>query len=331
MKWLITGGCGFIGISFIKSLSKEHGHSIRVISNSRPERLKALADITDYAEIQPTELYAMEETENFFCELVAGDILDTELAINACKGADIIVHLAASTRVSGSAQYPREDCMTNVIETLNYLESARKNQVKRFLFASSSATTGTVKPPIHEELPTHPISLYGASKLAGEGYCSAYYKTYGIETVALRFANAYGPCPEHKNGVVEKFIKHSLKGKALELYGDGNQTRDFIYIDDLVYAIKRAATVPGIGGEVFQIATGQEITMSEMTAVLMKVLAKAGVEDTTVIYGDSRRSDITRNYADTTKAREIFGWEYTVAIGEGLRRMVQYFIDTMRD
>ena len=133
--------------------------------------------------------------------------------------------------------------------------------MKRFVFASSGAPVGEVKLPIHEELAPHPVSPYGASKLAGEGYCSAYYRTYGLETVALRFGNVYGPGSTHKGSVVAKFIRQALAGETLEIYGDGTQTRDFIYVDDLIKAIWQASRVPNIGGEESQIATNRETTL----------------------------------------------------------------------
>ena len=157
------------------------------------------------------------------------------------------------------------------------LEAARKNSVKRFVFASSGAPVGECNPPIHEELPCHPVSPYGASKLAGEGYCSAYYRTFGVETVALRFGNVYGPGSGHKNSVIAKFIKQAMNGEPLEIYGDGKQTRDFIYIDDLIEAIRLSATVERIGGNVFQIATNTETTVREMTNKLLPVLSEFGI------------------------------------------------------
>src|SRR5262249_16844775 len=154
--------------------------------------------------------------------------------------------------------------MNNVVGTLNYLEACRRLGVRRFVFASSGAPIGDCEPPLHEEMPGHPVSPYGASKLAGEAYCSAYRHSFGIETVALRFGNCYGPLSSHKNSVVAKFIRQALAGQPWEIFGDGCQTRDFIYVQDVTDAIIRAATVEGIGGEVFQIATNSETTVLEL-------------------------------------------------------------------
>ena len=190
-------------------------------------------------------------------ELVIGDILDGDSLKQAASGIDVIVHLAANTGVAPSVENPVLDCHTNVNGIVNALEAARLQQVKRFVFASSGAPVGEVTPPIHEEIVPHPVSPYGASKLAGEGYCSAYFHCYGIDTVALRFGNVYGPLSGKKESVVAKFINRTMKGEILEIYGDGTQTRDFIYVQDLAGAISHAANVQGIGGNVFQIATSR--------------------------------------------------------------------------
>ncbi len=232
-----------------------------------------------------------------------GDILDEDLALRAAEGADAIVHLAANTGVMPSIENPRADCMSNVIGTLNYLEAARLNGVGRFVFASSGGTTiGDAEPPIHEEMVPHPVSPYGASKLSGEGYCSAYSGTFGVDTVALRFGNVYGPLSGHKNSVVARFIKRATEGEVLEIYGDGTQTRDFIYVGDLIRAVRLAATVEGVGGEVFQIATSAETTVRELTDRLLPVLASAGIGDVEVRNAEARRGEVRRNYADTSKA-----------------------------
>ena len=238
----------------------------------------------------------------------------------------MIVHLAANTGVEPSVEDPRLDCYTNVIGVFNYLDAARINKVPRFVFASSGAIAGEVDPPIHEELPPHPVSPYGASKLAGEGYCSAYNKSFGIDTVILRFGNVYGPRSLHKSSVVAKFIRQALDGETLEVYGDGTQTRDFIYIDDLIDALISSSHFDNIGGEVFQIASGMETTVGEMTDNLINVMKQHGVKDIKVINGETRIGDVERNYSDTTKAKQRLNWQPKVSQEEGLIRTVEYFI-----
>lgn len=326
MKWLITGGCGFIGSSLIRKLQLQGGHSIRVVDNLSVGSKVDLGLVCEFTEYLPHQAADIGLTVDNV-QLIVGDILNYDLAKEACKGVDIIVHLAANTGVGTSVENPRSDCMANVLGTFNYLEAARECEVKRFIFASSGAPAGEVEPPIHEELPPHPVSPYGASKLAGEGYCSAYKRTFGVDTVALRFGNVYGPGSVHKSSVVAKFIRQALIGEALEVYGDGAQTRDFIYIDDLLESVLLAATKNDIGGEVFQIATNKETTVEEMVQQLSLVLAEADVSNVEVVYSGARRGDVLRNFSDTSKAKNYLGWSTKVTLNEGLRKTVDYFIN----
>jgi UDP-glucose 4-epimerase len=315
-RWLITGGCGFIGTSLIKNLVSEGGHTIRVLDNLSVGTRQDLARVCDFSEKPSSLVY-----------LVVGDITDYETCLNCCQGIDIIVHLAANTGVGPSVEDPRKDMDSNVIGTFNMLEAARHNNLKRFIFASSGAPVGECEPPIHEELAPHPVSPYGASKLAGEGYCSSYYRTFGIETIALRFGNVYGPGSTHKNSVVAKFIKQAIKGETLEIYGDGYQTRDFIYIDDLISAIRRSATVGGIGGQVFQIATNHESTINEMVEQLLAILKESGIRDVKFQYTAPRAGDVKRNFSDTTKSKKVLGWTNNVNLQEGLKKTVEWFLN----
>ena len=326
MNWLVTGGCGFLGTSFIRSLLEEGRHSVRVVDNLTVGTREDLASVGRFVESPPEEVGPMG-TGGAEVELVAGDILDETLALRAAEGADVIVHLAANTGVAPSVEDPRKDCLSNVIGTLNYLEAARQGGVRRFVFASSGAAVGEVEPPLHEELASHPVSPYGSSKLSGEGYCSAYFRTFGVETVALRFGNVYGPLSGHKNSAVARFIKRAMDGETLEIYGDGTQTRDFIYIGDLIRALKLSATVEGVGGEVFQIATSSETSVRELLDKLLPVLASAGMKDVEVRQTAPRLGDVQRNYSDTSKADRLLGWRTEVALDEGLRRTVGWFMD----
>jgi UDP-glucose 4-epimerase len=326
LNWLITGGCGFLGTALIRSLKDEGGHAVRVVDNLTVGDRDDLATAADFVETPPEDLGPVSP-EVGPVELVVGDILDEDLALSAAEGADAIVHLAANTGVLPSVEDPRGDCRKNVFGTLNYLEAARHNGVGRFVFASSGGTViGEVEPPIHEEMAPHPVAPYGASKLAGEGYCSAYFQTFDIETVALRFGNVYGPLSGHKNSVVARFIKRATGGEVLEIYGDGTQTRDYIYIGDLIRAIKLSVTTEGVGGETFQIATNAETTVRELTDKLIPALAEAGVKDVEVRHTDARRGEVRRNFADTSKARRLLGWQAEMPLDDGLRRTVEWFM-----
>ncbi len=322
-KWFITGGCGFIGCNLVHALQSAGITNIRIVDNLSVGSPEDLSKIATFKTVIADTIGAM--TGNSGVELIVGDILDDNLALKATAGADVIVHLAANTGVPKSVESPRQDCLANVIGTFNYLEAARLNAVPRFIFASSGAPAGEVTPPMHEEIVPHPVSPYGASKLAGEGYCSAYARTFGVETVALRFGNVYGHRSGHKTSVVAKFIKQAMEGKTLEIYGNGHQTRDYIYIDDLIRAVLSAVKTENIGGEIFQIATSSETTLNELVEILLPLLARAGIQDIKVIHGEKRQGDVMRNYSDTSKAKKILGWQAEISLQEGLSRTIDYF------
>ncbi|MEP1472110.1 MAG: GDP-mannose 4,6-dehydratase [Halieaceae bacterium] len=319
MNWLITGGCGFIGRSLVARLLFEDGHAIRIFDNLAVGTRDDLATVVAFNDANAQEGWSNGVT------LVVGDIKNREDIASACKDADVIVHLAANTGVGPSVENPFQDCETNVIGTLNVLEAARSAGNCRVVFASSGAPLGVQQPPLHEELAPHPASPYGASKLSGEGYCSAYYHCFGVETVVLRFGNVYGPRSGHKMSLVAKFTKQALDDEPLEIYGDGKQTRDFIFIDDLVDAVFKSALVDDVGGETFQIATARETTVYELTEALVAALSKAGVHEPKITYGEKRAGDVERNYSDTTKAAQLLGWQAETDLTDGLQATVNFF------
>jgi len=323
-RWLITGGCGFIGTNLVRNLVSKGKYFIRIVDNLSVGTREDLAKVCKFSEKQKVK---SEKTSSILpqVELIIGDILDEQFAIKMIQGVDVIVHLAAGTGVGPSVENPRRDMEVNAIGTFNMLEAARHRNVKKFVFASSGAPLGEAKPPMHEELAPHPISPYGASKLAGEAYCSVYYRTFGIETTTLRFGNVYGPRSGHKNSVVAKFIRQAIYGETLEIYGDGKQARDFIYIDDLIQTILLAATREGIGGETFQIATNTETTVSELVDTLLPILANSGFNDINVRHCKPRLGDVRRNFSDTSKAQKMLGWKARVDLSDGLRRTVEWF------
>lgn len=330
MKILITGGCGFIGVNLIAELLRSgEDHSISVVDNLSVGKREDLAAVCEYAErrVQSAEREPLGAIRHALCELVVGDIRDGDLAKSVCQGMDAIVHLAANTGVIPSIEDPMEDCMSNVIGTVNYLEAARLAGVKRFVLASSGAPLGEQEPPIHEEMVPRPISPYGSSKLCGEAYCSAYHGSFGVDTVALRFGNVYGARSTHKGSVVAKFIKHIFAGEDLPVYGDGNQTRDFIFVDDLVNAILLALEKPGVGGEVFQIATHQEHTVGDVAEVLNKLAEKHLGRKSEIVYEDERKGEVRRNFSDISKARRLLGFEPQVSLEEGLEMTFLWFLE----
>lgn len=323
MNWLITGGCGFIGRALATNLLAQENQKVRVLDNLSGGSREDLSLVSSFSEIGMTDDASDWSSP---LALLEGDILNEADVARAITHADVVIHLAANTGVGPSVEDPFSDCRTNVLGTLNVLEACRTADVNRFVFASSGAPLGVQTPPLHEEMAPHPASPYGASKLAGEGYCSAYYHCFGIETAVLRFGNVYGEGSGHKQSVVAKFIKQAMAGERLEIFGDGTQTRDFIHISDLVEAIQRAAEMPNVGGEKFQIATAQETTVGEMTETLTAIMREEGLTSPEVFHGATRDGDVARNYSDTSKAQNLLGWQPKVTLANGLRRTVGHFL-----
>ena len=268
-------------------------------------------------------------------DFIRGDILDRVAVSEAVIGHIGVVHLAAQTGVPGSLFDPRKDCETNVIGTLNLLEACRNERAKvgdgangghshcrRFIFASSNAPLGRQAPPATEDKAPLPISPYGASKLAGEAYCLAYHGSWGLETVALRFGNVYGPFSAHKNSVVAKFAKDILGQGPITLDGDGEQTRDFIYVGDLCRAVVLALE-SRVSGEVFQIATGIETSIRTLAGLLQQI---ADDENLHISNGPARQGDIRRNYSSIEKARTLLGWEPQADLLYGVRATWEWFL-----
>ncbi|HMK33941.1 MAG TPA: NAD-dependent epimerase/dehydratase family protein [Desulfomonilaceae bacterium] len=326
MRWLITGGCGFIGRNLIRELLDSGETAIRVVDNFSVGTREDLARICPLQSTPHERIVALQEPGRPTVQLIEGDIVDEQLALQASAGVDAIVHLAAETVVPASVENPRKDCHVNILGTLNYLEAARHNGIKRFVFASSAAPIGNCEPPVHEDLAPRPISPYGASKLAGEAYCSVYYHTFGIETVALRFSNVFGPASSHKSSVVASFIRSALNGDTLHIFGNGLQTRDFIYVHDLVRAIQLAASVDGIGGEVFQVATNTETTLNDLAQTLVGILADRGIDGIGIVHDSERKGDVKRSFLDITKARFRLGWTPQTSLFKGLHETLDWFL-----
>jgi len=325
MKWLVTGGCGFIGSSLINTLSKDKSNSIRIVDNLSVGAPSSISGRTTQI-VEPENFHSLEWTEDTI-QICVQDICVAEDALKIAVEADVIVHLAANTGVPQSVENPHKDCVTNVLGTLNYLEAARHCSVNKFIFASSGAPVGEVEPPIHEEIVPHPVSPYGASKLSGEAYCSVYFNCYGVETTALRFGNVYGPGSLHKSSVVAKFLNAIMKNETVTIYGDGSQTRDFIYIEDLIRAIQASTTKVNIGGEVFQIATSREVTVNEIVDTLFETAIELGLQRPELTYSSPRKGDVSRNFSDTSKAKKHLNWEANFELKDGLRQTVAWFIE----
>lgn len=321
-NYLITGGCGFIGTSLISHLKKNKNNKIRVIDNLDVGKKSDLSKVLDYDVVSKENINFNSKRH----QLIIGDIKSKKLCEIVTKNANIVIHLAANTKITVSLVDPIYDCKNNILGTLNILEGCRKNKVKRFIFASSAAVGGELKPPISENIIPKPISPYGASKLAGEGYCSTYWHTFGIETVILRFGNVYGPGSKNKTSVVAKFINHALAGKSIEIYGSGKQTRDYVYIDDLVKAIIQGYKIKDIGGEVFQIATSKETSVLEIVEELSEIFKLYKLPDLKVVNTKKIKGEMMRNFSNTKKARNILKWNSTINLKKGLKKTIESFI-----
>jgi len=322
---LITGGCGFIGINLVKSIVALKDTRIFVLDNlssGSKEELQRVGPVTEVF----TPDFKPSHTSSGVTFLKA-DILDDHLAKDVCQNADVVIHLAANAGVIPSIEDPRSDCFANVVGTLNYLEAARINGVRRFVLASSSAPLGEQDPPIHEEMVARPLSPYGASKLSGEAYCSAYYNSFGIQAVALRFGNVYGQYSSRKNSVVAKFIKHILASEPLPIYGDGLQTRDFIYVDDLIRAILSAFEKPGVGGQIFQIATHREHTVVEVAKALNRLAEKYLGRKSPIVYEQERKGEVRSSYSDISKAKNMLGFMPKYELQQGLEKTFLWFVE----
>jgi UDP-glucose 4-epimerase len=311
MRWLVTGGCGFVGLNLVRLLLKEERDTqIRLFDDlsvgTRHDLEGALADC---------------QAERGRVELIEGDIRDIRAISAAARGADVMVHLAARTGVVPSISDPRADFDTNALGTLNCLEAARHARMDRFVFISSGAPAGEKEGPLRETDAPSPASPYGASKLAGEGYASAYQRSFGLGTVTLRFSNLYGPLAAHKQSAVAQFIRNALAGEDLVIYGDGSQSRDFLFVRDAVAAI-RAAARSNVAGELFQIATGVETPIARLVSVLREAL-EPRVGEIRVVQRPARAGEVFRSCADPSKAKALLGWVAEWSLEAGIRETIR--------
>lgn len=297
-KTLVTGGAGFIGTNLIPLLL-EAGHDVVVLDNETlGARERIAADV----------------------EFHRGDIRDAPLVDSLLADVDVVVHLAADTRVMDSIEDPTFNFENNVIGTYNVLSAARKHGVKSLVNASSGgAILGEVPPPVTEDMTPSPSSPYGASKLAVEGYCAAFGCSYGLHCVSLRFANVYGPLSYHKGSVVAAFMKRILADEELIVYGDGKQIRDYINVRDLCRGIV-GAIESGKSG-VYQLGTGVPVTLNELIDVMRAVTGR----ELRVRYEPFRDGEIRHTYCDITKARNEIGFNPEVSLEQGIAETWAWF------
>jgi len=301
----VTGGAGFVG-SHLAGRLLRLGHDVRVIDNFSTGRRGNLAALAPGA------------------ELVEGDIRSYERASTAVRGCEIVFHLAALPSVPRSVQDPLTSHEANVTGLLNVMLAARDARVRRLVYASSSSVYGAnAELPKREEMTPAPISPYAVSKLAGEGYCRAFGVVYGLETVALRYFNVYGPHQDPRSdyaAAIPNFISALMAGRAPVVFGDGEQSRDFTYVDNVVDANVLAMDAPEARGRVYNVACGERVTINELLAELRELLGSSVEAE----YRPQRPGEVRHSLADIAAARRDLGYEPAVALRDGLERTIEH-------
>ena len=304
MNYLVTGGGGFIGSHLTAELVRS-GHSVSVFDNFSTGK---------HANLRGLPILEIE-----------GDLRDAEHIESAVQGMDTVFHLAALCSVARSVSDPKSTHDVNITGTLNLLEACRKAGVRRVVFSSSSSVYGESEVlPKHEGMKPVPISAYAISKLTGEHYCQVYWKTYGLETVCLRYFNVFGPRQDPKSeyaAVIPRFIDAALKGQRPVIYGDGTQTRDFTYVDNVVNANIRAAESPRMPGQIVNIACGGRLSLLELLAGLENIL------DVKVspIFQEPRPGDVKHSQASIDRAQQLMDFLPRVGFDNGLVKTVEWY------
>ena len=299
---LVTGGAGFVGATLVRRLV-ESGHTVRVFDNYSTGDASYLAGVD--------------------AEQVEGDIRDAAALDAALAGMDSVIHLAAAGSVVVSVQDPVMNFEANVVGTFRVLDAARRAGVERMVLASTGgALIGDATPPVDEGSLPKPISPYGASKLAGEGYAYAFSNAYGLRTVALRFANVYGPWSAHKKGSTTLFFRAIHAGEPMVIYGDGSSSRDYIHVDDISWALATSLERDLPGGTVLHIASGVETTVAELARLCGEA---AGVPDHPVEYRPTRVGEVDRNFATYDLAEQMIGYKPSIDRESGIRSTWQWY------
>ena len=299
---LVTGGAGFVGATLVRRLV-ESGHAVRVFDNYSTGDASYLAGVD--------------------AEQVEGDIRDAAALDAALAGMDSVIHLAAAGSVVVSVQDPVMNFEANVVGTFRVLDAARRAGVERMVLASTGgALIGDATPPVDEGSLPKPISPYGASKLAGEGYAYAFSNAYGLRTVALRFANVYGPWSAHKKGSTTLFFRAIHAGEPMVIYGDGSSSRDYIHVDDISWALAASLERDLPGGTVLHIASGVETTVAELARLCGEA---AGVPDHPVEYRPTRVGEVDRNFATYDLAEQVIGYKPSIDRESGIRSTWQWY------
>ncbi|MBN1803879.1 MAG: SDR family oxidoreductase [Sedimentisphaerales bacterium] len=308
---LITGGAGFIGSNMVRFLLGK-GQEVRVLDNFETGKRENLTEVADRI------------------ELVEGDIRDEVKVQQAVKGVDVIYHLAALGSVPRSMKDPATTHDVNVSGTFNVLLAARDAKVRRIVFASSSSVYGQTEVlPQHEDLPLLPISPYGASKAIGEIYFRAFYETYGLQSVCLRYYNVFGPRQDPTSqyaAAIPLFVSALLRDKSPTIFDDGEQSRGFTYINNVMEANWLAANVKETHGEAINISTKNAVTVNTVVNSIRKLLGKENIKP---VYSPPRAGDIKHSLADVKKAKELIGYEPFVSFEEGITMAIDWYKENL--
>jgi nucleoside-diphosphate-sugar epimerase len=303
--YLVTGGAGFIGSHLAEALVGR-GHVVRVVDNLAGGKRTNIEHLNGV-------------------EFVEGDLADMPIAVRAVQGMDYVLHQAAIPSVPRSVKDPVSSNRANVTGTLNVLVAARDARVKRLVYAGSSSAYGNAPTlPKHEDMPTSPLSPYALQKVVGEQYCRMFTQLYGLETVSIRYFNVFGPRQDPGSpysGVISLFSTALLDGREPIIYGDGEQTRDFTYVSNVVDGVLRACEAPNVAGETINVATGGRISLNELLRVMQGIVGSS----TQPLYQESRAGDVKDSQADISKARALLGYEPRVGLEEGLRHTLDWF------
>jgi nucleoside-diphosphate-sugar epimerase len=309
-KILVTGGAGFIGSNLADELIRR-GSKVRIIDNL----------ITGFRE-------NLDEISGDF-EFIEGDIADSEVVGRAVEGVDFIFHEAALPSVPRSVANPLETHNACVNGTFNVLNAARDAGVKRVIYAASSSAYGDQRTlPKVETMAPEPLSPYAAAKLTGEYYCRVFSQVYGLDTFSLRYFNVFGPRQNPSSqysGVISRFIDSFMKGGSPVIYGDGEQSRDFTYIDNVVDANIRAMEATNGSGQVMNVANGERVSLLELIEVMKSV---TGRTDVTIDFQPERTGDVKHSQADNSRAKEWLGYTKLVGLEEGIRRTIDWWKDS---
>jgi UDP-glucose 4-epimerase len=306
--YLITGIAGFIGSSLARALL-ERGDQVRGIDNLSTGKRENISEIMGRIDFRQA------------------DLLDMNALQQACRGVDYVLHEAAIPSVPRSVKDPLESNRANVDATVNLLVAARDAKVKRVIYAASSSAYGdTPTLPKREDMPPNPISPYAVAKLTGEYYMASFWRCYGLETVSLRYFNIFGPRQDPTSpysGVLAKFITQMLRSEQPTIFGDGRQSRDFTYVENVVHAnlLACSAASKKVVGRMFNVATGSRIGLTETFRVLKKLTGYSGEAK----YGPERAGDVKHSLADLSLAKKHLGYQPSVSFEEGLRRTVAWY------